>query len=89
MGLIGPIHKNGDANKVNNYRGKTLLCTAYKIYGMILKERLERELDLKGVLLDTPAGVRVGRSTIDNVHISTHLVSNQKGRKIVYVVLGL
>ena len=30
------IHKNGDVNDTNNYRGLTLLPTAYKIYAEVI-----------------------------------------------------
>jgi len=43
-GVITSIHKNGDTS-VRNYRGVTLLCTAYKIYAAILAERLREEIE--------------------------------------------
>lgn len=42
-GVIMPIHKN----KVENYRGITLLCTAYKMYTSTLMERLRKEIRRK------------------------------------------
>lgn len=37
--VITPIHKKGNKNKVENYRGITLLCTASKMYASKLMER--------------------------------------------------
>lgn len=40
-GVISPIFKKGDRDNVKNYRGITILNTAYKIYAMILEKRLK------------------------------------------------
>ena len=42
-GIICAIYKNGEKAKTSNYRGVTLMCTAYKIYVMIVKKRLRKE----------------------------------------------
>lgn len=44
VSMIVPIHKKGDQEKAENYRGVSLLCTGYKIYAEILRERLEEEI---------------------------------------------
>jgi len=37
--IIVPLHKKGDIKKAENYRGISLLCTAYKIYAEVLEEQ--------------------------------------------------
>lgn len=39
--IIVSLHKRGDVNDTGNYRGISLLCSAYKIFAEILKRRLE------------------------------------------------
>lgn len=42
IGIIAPIFKKGDMEEVTNYKGVTLLCTAYKIYAAVFAERLRQ-----------------------------------------------
>jgi len=44
-GVITPIFKKREKNEVKNYRGITLMDTAYKIYANILNERLTRGIE--------------------------------------------
>ena len=37
--IIIPIHKKGDRNNPDNYRGISLLNTGYKIYSKIIAKR--------------------------------------------------
>jgi len=80
-GVITPIHKKGDTNEVRNYRGITLLCTAYNIYAAILAERLSEEIERKASLLETQAGFRKGRGTIDNMRILQQVINKEISKK--------
>ena len=68
-GRIKPIYKKGDKEKVENYRGITLMDSGYKLYAEILRERLEKELEERGKLDDTQYGFRKGRGSIDAVYV--------------------
>lgn len=76
-GIISPIFKKGDRNKEKNYRGITLLNTGYKIYAMVLENRLTKELEQKKIILETQAGFRKGRSTTDNIMILNYVASRE------------
>ena len=41
-GIISSLYKKRDRKAVENYRGVILLKTAYKIYAMILNERIKK-----------------------------------------------
>ena len=46
-GIVSVMYKKGDEKNMNNYRGVTLTCTAYKIHAGILNERLMDEIEGK------------------------------------------
>jgi len=68
-GWIHPIYKKGEKNKAENYRGITLMDTAYKLYAMVLEEKLRAEAERLKLLPETQAGFRKGRSGIENIYI--------------------
>lgn len=74
-GLIIPIYKKGEKKKVENYRGVTLLNTAYKIYARILNERLLKEVEEK--LGETQFGFRKGRGVIDAIYILNFIINRE------------
>jgi hypothetical protein len=71
------LYKKGEKDTANNCRGITLLNTAYKVYAMIVEERLMKEMNERGVLPDGQAGFRKGRGTMDNVYILNHIIGNE------------
>lgn len=68
-GVVTPIYKKGEKEKAKNYRGITLMDTAYKIYAEILRNRLEEEIEEKGILEDTQTDYRKRIGTIDAVYM--------------------
>lgn len=81
IGIISPLYKKGDKDKAENYRGITLLNTAYKLYAMEQNERMKEEIKEKGILPDTQAEFRKGRGTIDNIFILRHAAEKELSRK--------
>lgn len=80
-GIINPIYKRGEKDKVKNYRDITLMNTAYKIYASILNEKLIKEVDSK--LQKTQFGFRAKRGVI--VYVLNYVLNkelNKKGGKI-------
>jgi hypothetical protein len=66
-GIICPIFKKGDRLNCENYRPITLLNIAYKIYAILLNNRLVKIVENQ--LSDAEMGYRPNRSTIDNTSI--------------------
>lgn len=78
-GLICPIYKKGEKSEVKNYRGITLMDTAYKIYATILNRRLEIEAEEK--LKEGQFGFRKGRGTMDAVYMVNYVVNRELSKK--------
>ena len=65
--LISPIHKSGDKNKPENYRGISLRSVLSKIFASILGKRLKTWCEINNIIGEEQAGFRPCRSTIDNI----------------------
>jgi hypothetical protein len=63
--IIVPIYKKGDKADCNNYRGISLLSTAYKLLSNILLARLT--LYVNEIIGDHQCGFRRNRSTMDQI----------------------
>jgi hypothetical protein len=64
-GIICPVYKKGDRMYCKNYRPITLLNVAYKIFSIILNQRLADIVE--PTLEDYQPGFRSNRSTTDNI----------------------
>ena len=66
LGVIYPIYKKGNRLDCNNYRGITVLNTAYKIFSLILQDRLFPHVE-EIVGNNYQRGFRNGKSTTDQI----------------------
>lgn len=65
LGIICTIHKKGDIWECSNYRGVTVLNTAYKVFSKILCIRIEPFADK--IVGSYQAGFSKGKSTINQI----------------------
>lgn len=82
--IICPLHKSGNRNDTNNYRGISLLCTVSKIFTKILCKRFEKWGKEQDKLFEEQSGFRKGYSTADNIFSLSSVIqkylSKSKGR---------
>ena len=85
--IIVPLHKKGDINNPDNYRGISLLSILSKLYTSILNNRITQWATLMDKISETQAGFREGYSTIDHIFTLNALIEKClcKKRKKLYV----
>lgn len=84
--LIFPIHKKGDRNSAENYRGISFCNSVCKILAGLLNNRLIKFVSKNKLLNECQAGFRAGYSTMDNIFNLDCLVKLKwnEGKKKVY-----
>ena len=75
-GFIIPLHKKGNTDDVNNYRGITLLSTLGKLFTRILNNRLDNWAEHYFIYIEAQAGFRQNMGTIDNIFILHGIISH-------------
>jgi hypothetical protein len=65
LSIVCPIHKKSDVMVCSSYRGISLLYIAYKIFSIILFNRLSPCVE--GIIEHYQCGFRQGRSTYDQI----------------------
>ena len=76
LAILQPLHKKGDLNVPDNYRGISLLNTCSKIYTSILNRRINSWINENNIIGEEQAGFREEHSTMD--HIFTLMATIQK-----------
>jgi hypothetical protein len=77
-GHIFPIHKDGSAFSLTNYRGITLLNTMYKLYTNMLTERLSNVLESHNILSKGQAGFRKNHTTFQHIFTLINIISEAR-----------
>lgn len=78
---VVPLVKKGEDEKVSRYGGVTLMPTTYKIYAIMLADRIGKVVEKEGLIPTNQAEFRKGMGTLDNVYILNYLVNRQVGKE--------
>jgi len=88
--IVFPLYKKGDLAIVSNFRGICFLSTFYKIYTLLLLERLNIFVFQHKILHENQAGFRKGYSTSDNIFVINSIVEDQlrlpKGKVFAFFI---
>ena len=79
--IILPIHKKGDPNNPDNYRGIALTSILSKDLTAILSNRLQGWPEMNEIIVEEQAGFRRGYSTTDNIFVLQSLIRRNLSRK--------
>lgn len=74
-GIICPIFKKEEKDKAKNYRGISLLVTAYKVYASIFNERVKKQIG--GKLAEGQFRFKVGRAAIDTIYVLNYIINKE------------
>jgi hypothetical protein len=77
VSFILPIHKKGDKNDCNNYRGISLLSTSYIIVSNIFLSNLSPYIE--EIIWEHKCGFRHNISTINQIFCILQLLEKKKG----------
>ena len=83
QGIINPIPKSTTTDRRDplNYRGITLTSSVYKLYCIVLNNRLSNWENEHSVIADNQNGFRKQRSTIDHISSLTSIIETRKLHK--------
>ena len=71
-----PLHKKGNIENVENYRGITLLSVVGKLFTNILNTRLNEWAEQYQVYVEAQAGFRKGMGTLDNIFVMHGIITH-------------
>ena len=87
--IIVTLHKKGNINDTNNYRGISLQNVLSKVYCRVLVNRLNFYVELYEKISENQTGFKAGYSTVDNAFILnsviSHVFNRNKGNGKLYV----
>lgn len=75
------LHKKGDKENVDNYRPIALVNCLTKVFTAILKNRLDKWLTDKKILIEEQVGFRKGRGCRDNIFVLDSIIKSMLEKK--------
>ncbi|XP_030750903.1 uncharacterized protein LOC115878509 [Sitophilus oryzae] len=78
LAYISSIFKKGDKKRCSNYRGISLTSSMGRLYGRILKERVEESFEE----IEEQGGFRAGRSCTDNIFVLQQIIEKRRARNL-------
>jgi hypothetical protein len=90
-GRVLLLHKGGDRDVLDNYRGITVSSNMGKLFTRVTASRVEGDAEGRGLLGQIQHGFRKGKSTEDAIYVLTQAVEYQKrkGRKVALAFLDV
>ena len=89
--VIIPLHKKGDVQNPDNYRGFSHLGALCKVFTNILARRLRTWMEMEEKICDEQAGFRTRHSTVDHIFtlysiVLKHVYGDRRGKLYVAFV---
>ena len=74
------LHKGGDSRELDNYRGIAVTSNVGKLFTKIIANRLEGDIEERGLLGKTQYGFRKGKRATDAIFMLTQVIEQKKKR---------
>lgn len=78
ISYVSSIYKKGDRRSCENYRGISVVSAMGRLYGKVLKKRIEKEVEE----IEDQSGFRAGRSCLDNIFVLQQVMERRKERNL-------
>ncbi len=78
LAYISSLHKKGDKKLCKNYRGISVLSSMGRLYGRLIKKRIEDQYRE----MEDQSGFRAGRSCIDNIFVLQQIIEKRTSRNL-------
>jgi len=75
---ISSIHKKGDKRQCKNYRGISIISSVGRLYGRLIKKRIESQFNE----VEDQSGFRAGRSCVDNIFVLQQVIEKRTARNL-------
>jgi len=81
--MVMNVHKKGTKTKCEIYRGISLLPTAYKLFGNVIKNRLNEYLEDE--MVEEQCGFRKGRSCTDAIFTVQQIMEKKERTQFIAI----
>lgn len=72
-----PLFKRREGEVVSDYRGVTLMPTLYKVYAVVLAERIRRIVEEERLISHNQTGFRKRMRVLDNIFVLNYVINRQ------------
>ena len=82
LNFLQPIHKKGDVDNLDNYRGLAVGPAFAKLFSILMLKRLTRFIDTHNLISPNQIGFMKNKCTSDHIFVTDHCRKSSQESKI-------